>query len=425
MNKEKKIMNAKVKIIPEEIEEKLSLENVYKLFNFQIGDLLSEQEFEFVKEFQKFNIENEPNIDFADGDSLYKLFPIYGKRGYIQRLNKWKDFEPHGCKFEMLLGINNSIMDPEFEMCRGASGILCANPTFQHGGTDALDKVQDGLCSGKKIGCIAMTEERHGTDVVNMKSHAERIDGGYKFTGTKIFTTNGPKADYFLGYGSVDNDKPRNTMVQGMLSRDMGITTERLNIPIVPRIHIGKTHFNGSEVPDDLITGKPGVGYRNLFDGLVPERLSITSGNLGVCWGALLNGIIYCNLRKQFGKPIINYQAVSFPLADLLIRVSSATTTALAIAEWYDKKILGDEKPSAEVLKASAQKSSQIKYIAAKLAGEVAYEVQQHMGGISVTDNTRLSRIFGVSNLQEVIAGSRGVQQLIISNNIKKMMRLL
>ncbi|NMC07484.1 MAG: acyl-CoA dehydrogenase [Candidatus Lokiarchaeota archaeon] len=412
-----------VKVIKDEIAAKLALKNMYKLLMEQIGLLLSDQERKFVNELQAFCIDYEPKIDMSK--DVYVNFPALGSHGYIQRLNQWKEFTDAGCKYEMLLGINLAMMDPELDLARLASGILCGNPTFQHGGTPELAKVQDELMSGKKIGCISMTEPNHGSDTVNMEAHVTKLDDGYKFDGTKIFTTNGPKADYFIGYGCVDNAQPRQTMVQAMLSRDMGITTERITIPVVPRVHIGKTYYNGLKCPNSMVTGQPGIGYNNLFDGLVPERLAIVGSSLGIAWSALLTGVIYSSMREQFGKPIMSYQAVSFPFADLCIRLSSATITAFRIAEIYDAKILKAHKkdiPEA-TWKASAQWSSQIKQLCAKLSHEICYETQQLMGGVSVTDNTRVAQAKGVSDIQEVIGGSRGVQTLILAGNLSKLIK--
>ncbi|HME52753.1 MAG TPA: acyl-CoA dehydrogenase [Candidatus Lokiarchaeia archaeon] len=413
----------KVQVLKEEIEEKMLLSNLYKLLNEQIALLLTPEEIEFIQQLQEFCMEQEKKIDYSE--DVYVQFPALGEHGYIQRLNPWKDFTQAGSKYEMLLGINLAIMDPELDLARLASGILCGNPTFQHGETPELQAVQDELMSGAKVGCIGMTEANRGSDTGHMEAHCTRVDDGFVFDGTKVFTTNGPKADYFIGYGCVDNDNARETMVQAMLSRDMGITTERLTIPVVPRVHIGKTYFNGLTCPESFVTGPPGKGHDNLFDGLVPERLAIVGSSLGIGWSSLLTGVIYCSLREQFGKPIMQYQAVSFPFADLFIRLTSATITALRMAEIYDMKILKAEKSqiAAETFKASAQWSSQIKQLCARLAHEITYETQQLMGGVSVTDNTRVSRTAGVSQIQEVIGGSRGIQQLILAGNLSKLIR--
>nr|MDO8110795.1 acyl-CoA dehydrogenase [Candidatus Sigynarchaeota archaeon] len=412
-----------VKVLKDEIAQKMALKNVYKLLNEQVDLLLSPDERKFVQELQAFCIDHEKKIDYTK--DVYVDFPELGKHGYIQRLNSWKQFTQAGSKYEILLGLNLAMMDPELDLARLASGILCGNPTFQHGHTPELKKVQDELMAGTKIGCIGMTEMNRGSDTGHMEARCTTLPDGFKFEGTKAFTTNGPKADYFIGYGCVDSAKPRETMVQAMLSREMGITTERLTIPVVPRVHIGKTYFNGLKCPNTMVTGPPGKGHEYLFDGLVPERLAIVGSSLGIGWSSLLNGVIYCSLREQFGNPIMSYQAVSFPFADLFIRLSSATITAFRIAEIYDAKILKAkrEEISKDLFKASAQWSSQIKQLAARLAHEITYETQQLMGGVSVTDNTRVAQTAGVSQIQEVIGGSRGIQQLILSGNLAKLIR--
>ena len=415
----------KTTLLTEKMEEKMALANVYKLLNEQIALLLSLEEKEFMQQLQEFCIEQEKKIDYSE--DVYVQFPALGANGYIQRLNPWKNFTQAGCKCEMLLGMNLAIMDPELDLARLASGILCGNPTFQHGETPELQSVQDELMSGTRIGAIGMTEANRGSDTGHMEAHCTRVDDGFLFEGTKVFTTNGPKADYFIGYGCVDNNNARETMVQAMLSREMGITTERLTIPPVPRVHIGKTYFNCLTCPDSMVIGPPEKGHDYLFDGLVPERLAIVGSSLGIGWSALLSSVIYCSLREQFGKPIMAYQAVSFPLADLFIRLSSATITAFRIAEIYDAKILKAEKSdiAPETYKASAQWSSQIKQLCAKLCHEITYETQQLMGGVSVTDDTRVARTAGVSQIEEVIGGSRGIQQLILSGNLSKLIKEL
>jgi alkylation response protein AidB-like acyl-CoA dehydrogenase len=414
-----------IKVINEEIEQKLTLANNYKLLNEQLDLLLTPAEKDYMQELQAFCVDYEPNIDW--NEDVYVNFPALGEHGYIQRLNPWGDFTAAGCKHEMLLGINLAMMDPELDLARLASGILCGNPTFQHGHTPEIQQVQDDLMSGTKIGCIAMTEPNHGSDTVNMEAHVDQVDDGYAFSGTKIFTTNGPKADYFIGYGCLDNAQPRETMVQAMLSRDMGITTERLAIGVVPRVHIGKTYYNGLVCPESMITGPPGIGYSNLFDGLVPERMAIVGSGLGIAWSCLLTGVAYASLREQFGQPIMKYQAVSFPFADMFVRLTSATVTAFRMAEIYDEKILraSREEIPESTFKASAQWSSIIKQLCAKLSHEIAYETQQLMGGVSVTDNTRVARTTGVAQIQEVIGGSRGVQTLILAGNLGKLIKNL
>ena len=415
------------KIINDDILAKMSLENVFKIFNDNVCPMLNTEEREYCDKLQEFCIDLNPKIDRSK--DVYGLLPELGKHGYIQRINPWKDFKPVGMKKEILLGTHLSMLDPQLELARLASGILCGNPTFhyyEHGGeSDVARKIQDELLSGQKIGCIGITEPERGSDAVNMTTICTKTDDGVIFNGEKVYTTNGPKADYFFCYGVFDEVNPRDTMVQGVIAREFGVKTERLKINSVPRVHIAHTILDNIKVPQDYILADNGLGYKRLFEGLVPERLSIMGSGIGICWAGIIYGIIYTNLRKQFGKPVIRYQGVGYGLADLLTKSSAATALALQAATVYDEKILFADKPSKEAGKWIAAISSQGKYYVAKLTHEICYEVQQHMGGMSVTDNTPLDELTDVSKIEEVIGGARNIQLLLIQGQIQRFMRLL
>ena len=415
------------KIINDKILEMISLENVFKIFNDNIFPMLNDEEKAYCNELQSFCLELQPKIDKSK--DVYVLFPELGKHGYMQRINKWRDFTPYGMKKEILLGTHLSLLDPQLELARLASGILCGNPTFHyytHGGTgDTIQKIQDELMSGQKIGCIGITEPERGSDAVNLTTVATKTDDGIIYNGEKVYTTNGPKADYFCAYGVYNTEDPRSTMVQAMIKREFGVRTERLKINSVPRVHIAHTIFNNVKIPKDYILADNGLGYTRLFEGLVPERLGIMGSGIGICWSGLIYGIIYTNLRKQFGKPVIRYQGVGYGLADLLTKATAATSLALQSATIYDEKILFSDKPSKEAEKWVASISSQGKYYTAKLTHEICYEMQQHMGGVSVTDNTPVDELVDISKIEEVIGGSRNIQLLLIQSQIQRFMNLL
>ncbi|MHA1104275.1 MAG: acyl-CoA dehydrogenase family protein [Promethearchaeota archaeon] len=415
------------KIIDDQILEKMTLENVFKIFNDNVFPMLNEEEKDYCNQLQEFCLELNPKIDKSK--DVYVLFPELGKHGYMQRINLWNDFKPYGMKKEILLGTHFSMLDAQLELGRLASGILAGNPTFHyysHGGTgDTIQKVQDELMSGKKIGCIGITEPNRGSDAVNMTTIASKDGDALIYNGEKVYTTNGPKADYFCAYGVHNVEDPRGTMVQAMIKKEFGVRTERLKINSVPRVHIAHTFFNDVKIPREYILADNGQGYVRLFEGLVPERLGIMGSGIGICWSGLIYGIIYTNLRKQFGKPVVRYQGVGYGLADLLTKSTAATSLALQAATVYDNKILFADKPSKEAEKWVAGISSQGKYYTAKLTHEICYEVQQHMGGIGVTDNSPVDELIDVSKIEEVIGGSRNIQLLLIQHQIQRYLRLL
>ncbi|MHA1293100.1 MAG: acyl-CoA dehydrogenase family protein [Promethearchaeota archaeon] len=416
------------KIIDDKILEKMTLENLFKILNDNLFALLNEEEKQYCLELQNFCLELEIKID--KNKDVYELFPELGKHGYMQRINKWKDFVPYGMKKEILLGTHLSCLDSQLELARLASGILCGNPTFHyyhHGGqSDEIYKIQDDLMAGNKIGCIGITEPNRGSDAVNMTTKCyKQEDGSILFEGEKVFTTNGPKADYFCCYGVYDEEHPRQSMVQAMLKREFGVETKRLKINAVPRVHIAHTYLRNVKVPKEYILADDGLGYTRLFEGLVPERLGIIGSGVGICWAALIYGIIYTNFRRQFGQEIIKYQGVGFSLADLLSQTTAATSLALQAATIYDEKVLFAERKSSAAEKWVAGVSSQGKYLISKLTHDVCYTVQQQMGGISVTDNTPVDELTDTSKIEEVIGGARNIQLFIIQNSLRRYLHLI
>ena len=415
------------KIIDDKILEKMTLSNVYKIFNDNILPMLKDEEKEFCKDVQNFCLELEPKIDKSK--DVYVLFPELGKNGYMQRVNPWNDIKPYGMKKELLLTIILSMLDPELDAARFTSSVLCGNATFhyfQHGGTfDKIHSIQDELMQGKKVGSLCITEPQRGSDSVNMTTTCTKTDDNIIYNGEKVYTTNAPKADYLCCYGVYDEEHPRQTMVQSMIKREFGFETRRLKISSVPRVHIAHTIMNNVKVPKEYILADDGDGYVRLFEGLVPERLGIMGSGIGICWGGLIYGIIYTNLRKQFGQEVIKFEGVGFGLADLLSKATAATSLALQVATIYDEKILFAEKPSKTAEKWVAGVSSQGKYLVTKLTHEICYEVQQQMGGISVTDNTPVDEYADVSKIEEVIGGARNIQLFIIQNLLRRYKNIL
>jgi len=414
-----------VDILEEEIKEKLCTENIYKIFNNFIIPLISEEEREFLEELEKFLLkEIEPKMNL--NEEVYDLFPILGKKNYIQRLNPHGASERYNMRYEMLLAMATSIIDPELDLARVVTGVIFANPLFQFGKGDRISEILNQIMTGRKIGCICITERKHGSDAVNMETTV--IDKGDHliFNGEKLYTTNGPIADYFIVYGVSDVSDPRGTMYQAIAERaHEGLITNRLGIQSVPRVEIGQTLFNSVKIPKENVLGGKGQGYKNLFSGLVAERCSIIGSSLGIAWLTAVTGLIYTNFRVQFNRPIYDFQAVSFPQAQNFTELMAATELGLRSASEYNKTIEHDHFNQQKFIKYNASFSSGTKYLASHLAHKISYETQQLCGGIAFTDNLRIDKALEVAKVQEIIGGARNIQLYLVSRAIKDMISLL
>ncbi|GAB4312058.1 MAG: hypothetical protein Kow0069_12680 [Promethearchaeota archaeon] len=415
-----------VKILPEEIDEALRIENLYKVLNFYLLPMLNDDEREFVLGLEQYLASEVWPLVRKEENVYDKLFPLLGKRGYVQRLNPWREFLPAGMEYEVLLGLVTSVCDPELDLARLASGILAGNPMHLRGSDEVLG-ARDEIYAGTKVGCICITERNRGSDAVNMLTRVTmNDDGSATYEGEKIFTTNGPRADYFVAYGVTEASNPRGSMVQTCISREIAgeaLETNRLGINSVPRVWIGQTLFKGLRMPAEWVLGGPGKGYEHLFEGLVPERISIVGSSLGICWLGWILGAIYTNMREQFGRKLFAFQDVAFQQARWLTELLSATQLGLFAAHHHNRATSPENAGNVDLQKFNASLASAAKMKAAKLSHDIAYENQQVMGGISVTDNTMMDRVLEISKIEEVIGGSRGIQTLLVSRTIPSVLK--
>jgi len=423
----------KTQLLKDEILEAMSLRRQYGVFNTNMMFLLEDKDKKLVEEFQGLCLEKEEQINGIHGhnnEDHYKWFEWAGKHGLINRTNNYphRDDLEIGMKAEILRQWTLDIFDPQFSLSLGAS-VLCINPiAHHHEGREALLKDLRDLLDGKKIGCICITEPERGSDAVNMLVKAEKADdGGLILNGIKCYNTNSPVADIAAVYAVYNTDDPRGTMVQGISHKDWdrGFKAERIGIPAVSKVKIGKTIFEDAYIPPDYITGDDGKGYEILFEGLVPERIGIAALNVGQMWGAFSLAALYSTVRQQFGEKILRHQAVGMSvLAKYHGRLTDITMALLRLAETYDakKEELAGIPATMNPLVAMA---SQMKEYSSLLYHELAYECMHAMGGTGVTDQTKMPHYQGVSEIAEVVGGTRNVQLLIGSRTINTMIKMI
>ncbi|MBN2157185.1 MAG: acyl-CoA dehydrogenase [Candidatus Lokiarchaeota archaeon] len=417
-------MKKGVNILSDEIKSKLTTRNIYRIFNQFIFPMISNDEREFLREVEDYMLERiEPSINL-DKD-VYELFKILGKKNYIQRLNPYGDLAGsgrYGMRYELLLAMATSIVDPELDLARVVTGVIFGNPVFKYGGNKHVQEILDQVLKGEKIGCICITERERGSDAVHMRSTIEERGDYLLLNAEKVYTTNGPVADYFIVYGVTDIENPRGTMYQVIVEREFeGIETYRLGITSIPRVQIGQSIFKNVKVPKGNVLGGRGGGYTNLFTGLVAERDAIVGSSLGVAWLTAITALIYTNLREQFGQRIYQFQGIYMPITQLFTELMAATELGLQTGDEYRKTLKYPDK--ADIHKYNAAFSSGTKFLASNLAHKINYEMQQLIGGIAFTDNLRVEKALAVSHVQEIIGGSRNIQLILTSRALRDMVK--
>jgi alkylation response protein AidB-like acyl-CoA dehydrogenase len=199
-----------------------------------------------------------------------------------------------------------------------------------------------------------------------------------------------------------------------------------VGIPWVPKLYLGKEKLVNLRVPKEYVLAGIGKGREHLFEGLIPERIAIALRGASESWNALSHAIIYANMRKQFNQEILLFQGVGFLLTDLWARTTSIIHGLLKFCEVYDEKMkkYGGELPD-HISQAMVPAASQYKYSCAQLSKDVCYEAANVMGGAGLCDNTLMDDLLHISRIQEIIGGSRQIQQFIISRALKRFFKML
>ncbi|MFX1294342.1 MAG: acyl-CoA dehydrogenase family protein [Promethearchaeota archaeon] len=421
-------------VVSDEILKKLKLKNRYSFLNNNLQTILSEKEFAFLQEVQKFcrKFEKEHNIKHSKDEDVYEWIPYFGEQGYVNRAHNYNilgiDYgENWGLVIDMMRSFAIEIFDPQFNMGLGAT-VLAINPIREHHEEIEvrLEALKD-LVSGKAVGCILITEPERGSDATHMLTECvENGDGSFTLNGTKVFNTNAPKAKWAVCYATAEKNNWKK-MGQFLINTSWdGWNCERVGIPWAPKVYIGKEELKDLRVPKEYVLGGIGKGRDHLFEGLVPERVGIAILNIAECWGALAHGMIYANMRKQFDQPILKFQGVGHLLADLWAQIMNMTLAILCFAREFDRK---SEKFNGKIPPAINQimvaSASQMKYQAASLSERVAYEVANVMGGAGVCDNTLMHDHLGITRIQEVVGGTRQIQQYILTTALRQLFKML
>ncbi|HEY5593532.1 MAG TPA: acyl-CoA dehydrogenase family protein [Nitrospiria bacterium] len=180
------------------------------------------------------------------------------------------------------------------------------------------------LCDGTMIGSIAMAEPESGSDAFNLKTRAVKKGDGYVLNGLKTLITNAPVADLYLVFAAADPPEGGVTVFlieRGTPGLTVGRTLETMGLRSSP---LGEVSFQNCEVPAESLLGKAGDGAAIFTGAMELERCGIPASHVGVMERILERCVEYARKRKQFGKPIGDFQAVSHKIADMKIRLETS-----------------------------------------------------------------------------------------------------
>jgi isovaleryl-CoA dehydrogenase len=290
----------------------------------------------------------------------------------------------------------------------GAHSNLAVNQLRRNGNDAQKKKYLPKLISGEHVGALAMSETEAGSDVVGMRTRADKKGERYVLNGSKMWITNGPSADTLIVYAKTDPAAGPRGISAFIIEKGMkGFSTaQKLDKLGMRGSDTCELVFQDCEVPEENVVGKVGEGVKVLMSGLDYERAVLAAGPLGIMQACLDVVIPYVHERKQFGQPIGSFQLVQAKIADMYVTLNAARAYVYTVAKACDRKETTREDAAGAIL------------FAAEKATQIALDAVQLLGGNGYINEFPAGRLLRDAKLYEIGAGTSEIRRLLIGREI-------
>ena len=293
---------------------------------------------------------------------------------------------------------------------------LCANNIYRNGSEAQRRKYLPGLCSGRKVGALGLTEPGAGSDALgSMRTTARRDGDHYLLNGTKLYITNGPIADVLLVYAKTDRDKGAHGISAFIVEKEFpGFSVaQKLTKMGFRGSQTAELLFEDCRVPKENLVGEENRGVAVVMSGLDLERAMVAPISLGIAERALELAVDYARTRKQFGKPIGAFQMVQSLIAEMYVAVESARAlTYRTLAAASPLEIGAGGRGNIHMLTAAS-----VMY-AANACHDVLDRAMQVFGGSGYIWESEMNRLYRSIKLLEIGAGTTEVRKMIIAGEL-------
>jgi isovaleryl-CoA dehydrogenase len=290
----------------------------------------------------------------------------------------------------------------------GAHSNLCVNQIRRNGSVEQKRKYLPKLISGEHVGALAMSEPGAGSDVISMKTRAEKKGDRYVLNGSKMWITNGPVAETLVVYAKTDPNAGTRGITAFLIEQGMkGFKpAQKLDKLGMRGSDTSELVFDDCEVPEENVLGSVGRGANVLMSGLDYERVVLAAGPLGIMQAALDVVIPYVHDRKQFGQPIGTFQLVQGKLADMYVMMNACKSYVYQVAKACDRGETTREDAAGAIL------------LSAEQATKIALDAIQLLGGNGYINDYATGRLLRDAKLYEIGAGTSEIRRMLIGREL-------
>ena len=290
----------------------------------------------------------------------------------------------------------------------GAHSNLCVNQLRRNGDEAQKRKYLPKLISGEHVGALAMSEPGAGSDVVSMRTRADRKGDRYILNGSKMWITNGPDAHTLIVYAKTEPDAGSKGISAFIIEKGFkGFSTAQK----LDKLGMGASNtcelvFDDCVVPEENVLGAENGGARVLMSGLDYERLVLSGGPLGIMQACLDVVLPYIHDRKQFGQSIGEFQLMQGKIADMYTTLNVCRAYVYAVAKACDRGETTRKDAAGAIL------------YAAEKATWMAGEAIQALGGNGYINEFPVGRLWRDAKLYEIGAGTSEIRRMLIGREL-------
>ena len=290
----------------------------------------------------------------------------------------------------------------------GAHSNLCVNQIRRNGNEAQKRRYLPKLVSGDHVGSLAMSEPGAGSDVVSMRTRAERRGDGYVLNGSKMWITNGPDADTLVVYAKTDARAGARGITAFIVEKGMrGFSTaQKLDKLGMRGSNTCELVFQDCVVPEANVLGQEGRGVNVLMSGLDYERAVLAGGSLGIMAACLDVVLPYVHERRQFDQPIGEFQLMQGKIADMYTTMNACRAYVYAVGAACDRGRTTRKDAAGAIL------------YAAEKATWMAGEAIQCLGGNGYINEFPTGRLWRDAKLYEIGAGTSEIRRMLIGREL-------
>lgn len=291
-----------------------------------------------------------------------------------------------------------------------AHNSLGIGPLLNFGSQQQKEKYLPSLCTGEALWAFGLTEPEAGSDSRGTRTAAKLANGSWTINGSKIFITNGATiitagVTVQTVSGEKDGEKEYSTII--VEKGTPGFDASEMHGKLCWRgSNTAQLFFDGCTVPEENLLGARGQGSKIMLQTLDGGRLSIAAMGLGLAQGAFEMALAYAKERRQFGKPIAEFQAISFKLADMATKIELARNL-LYKACW----LKDNNQPY-------AKEAAMSKLYCSEIAKEVSDEAVQIHGGYGLMEEYDIERFYRDQRILQIGEGTSEIQRIVIARHI-------